>query len=66
MEMIDTFKNSLSIEFEYDIVSRRPGDLPKYYAGTDKARKLLKWKAESTLLDMCRDSLNWQKHYNKL
>ena len=66
MEIIDTFKNTLSIEFEYDIVSRRPGDLPKYYAGTDKARKLLKWKAESTLLDMCRDSLNWQKHYNKL
>ena len=66
MEIIDTFKNSLSIKFEYDIVSRRPGDLPKYFAGTDKARKLLKWKAESTVLDMCRDSLNWQKHYNKL
>ena len=66
MEIIDTFKHSLSIEFEYDIVSRRPGDLPKYFAGTDKAHKLLKWKAENTLLDMCRDSLNWQKHYNKL
>lgn len=65
MEIVNTFKNSLNVEFKYDIVERRLGDLPKYYAKTDKAYNLLGWKAEKSLLDMCRDSLNWQKKYNK-
>jgi len=66
MEIINTFIDSLNVKLNFEIVERRIGDLPKYYAKPDKAYNLLKWKAERSLLDMCRDSLNWQKNYINL
>ena len=65
LDIINTFKNSLNTNINYKIVKRREGDLPKYYAKTDKAHEYLKWKAHKSLIDMCTDSLKWQKNYNK-
>ena len=48
----------------YNITNRRDGDLTKYFAATSKAEKYLRWKANKSLLDMCTDSLRWQKNYN--
>ena len=31
------------------------------YADAAKAARLLGWRAEKTLEDMCRDTWNWQK-----
>ena len=31
------------------------------FAGTAKAEKVLGWKAEKGIEDMCRDAWNWQK-----
>ena len=40
---------------------RLAGDLPEAYANADKAWRVLGWKAEKGLDDMCRDTWNWQK-----
>ena len=63
-DIINTFKESLNININYNITNRRDGDLPKYFSATSKAEKCLKWKANKSLLDMCTDSLRWQKNYN--
>ena len=63
-DIINTFKESLNININYNITNRRDGDLPKYFSATSKAEKYLKWKANKSLLDMCTDSLRWQKNCN--
>ena len=40
---------------------RRPGDAPVSYADASKALRLFGWKAEKSIVDMCRDSWRWQK-----
>lgn len=37
------------------------GDIATCYADCTKAAKVLGWKAEKTLVDMCRDGWRWQK-----
>ena len=60
--MIETFKKVNNIDVPYEIVERRPGDLPIFFANPNKAEKELGWKAEKTLEDMCRDSWNYIKN----
>ena len=62
LEMIETFKKVNNIDVPYEIVERRPGDLPIFFANPNKAEKELGWKAEKTLEDMCRDSWNYIKN----
>ncbi len=64
-DIINTFKNSLNTNINYKVTKRRDGDLPKYFSATNKAEKYLKWKANKSLIDMCTDSLRWQKNYNR-
>ena len=45
---------------KYEMGPRRAGDLPKFWADSTKAQKVLGWHAERTLEDMCRDTWNWQ------
>ena len=61
MEMIRAFEKANNLTIPYEIAPRRPGDLPFSFAKTDKAEKLLGWKAEKTLEDMCRDAWNFEK-----
>ena len=61
MEMIRAFEKANNLSIPYEIAPRRPGDLPFSFAKTDKAEKLLGWKAEKTLEDMCRDAWNFEK-----
>ena len=63
-DIINTFKKSLNTNINYNITNRRDGDLPKYFSAISKAEKYLKWNANKSLLDMCADSLRWQKKYN--
>ena len=60
LEIINTFEKATGVKVPHTIEERRPGDLPESYACADKALKLLGWKAEKTLEDMCRDSWKWQ------
>ena len=59
-EIIRTFQSVTGTDFPYAVEPRRLGDLPEAYANVEKAKKLLGWKAEKTLADMCRDAWRWQ------
>ena len=61
-EIVETFQKVNGIDVPHVYGERRPGDLPECYANADKALKVLGWKAEKDLADMCRDSWNWQKN----
>ncbi|MBO7474068.1 MAG: UDP-glucose 4-epimerase GalE [Ruminococcus sp.] len=61
-EIVDTFEKVNNIKVNHVYGARREGDLAECYANADKAWKILGWKTEKTLEDMCRDSWNWQKN----
>ncbi len=61
LDIVNAFIRVNQIDIPYEIGPRRPGDIDTCYADPAKAEKLLGWKAEKTLEDMCRDSWNWQK-----
>lgn len=65
LDVINAFEKANDIKLNYSIEPRRAGDVPECYANAEKAAKLLGWKAEKTLEDMCRDSWNWQKNNPK-
>ena len=44
------------VNVPYEIIERRPGDVAKCFADSTKAEKMLGWKAEKNLEDMCRDA----------
>jgi UDP-glucose 4-epimerase len=62
LQLINAFSQSCGIAIPYEIVSRRQGDLACCYADPSKAEKLLKWKAEKNLEQMCSDSWHWQSN----
>lgn len=60
LEIVKTFAQVNNVNVPYKIVDRRPGDAATCYADTEKAEKVLGWKAEKNLEDMCRDIWRWQ------
>lgn len=62
LDIVNAFSKVNNIEIPYEIKPRRAGDIAECYADASKAEKLLGWKAEKGLEDMCRDSWNWQSH----
>lgn len=62
LDMVKAFEKVNNIKIPYVIAPRRPGDVDECYADSSKAAKMLGWKAEKTLEDMCADTWNWQKN----
>ena len=62
LDMVKAFRNVNNVALPYVIAPRRPGDIAVCYADPAKSAKILGWKAEKNLSDMCRDSWNWQKN----
>ena len=60
LDMVKAFNEANGLDLPYKIVDRRPGDLATCYADPAKSAEKLGWKAEKTLVDMCRDSWRWQ------
>ena len=61
LDMVKAFNSANGLDIPYTITPRRPGDIAICYADPGKSEKILGWKAEKNLLDMCRDAWNWQK-----
>lgn len=61
-EIVTAFEKANDIKIKYEYGQRRAGDLPESYANADKALKVLGWKTEKNLEDMCRDLWNWQRN----
>ena len=60
LEMVRAFEKASGMPVPYRIGPRRAGDLATVYADPSKSERVLGWKAELGLEDMCRDSWNWQ------
>ena len=65
LDMVHAFEEANGVKVPYEITPRRPGDLPTCYADPKKSAEVLGWKAEHTLVDMCRDSFRWQSQNPK-
>jgi UDP-glucose 4-epimerase len=60
MEVVHAFEKVTGKPLPYQVVGRRPGDLPVSYADPAKAERELGWKAERDLDQMCQDVWRWQ------
>ena len=60
LEMVRAFEKASGRKVPYEIVARRPGDVASCYADPSLAYKLLGWKAERGLDEMCEDAWRWQ------
>ena len=60
LDMVKAFERVTGKKIPYEIVARRPGDVATVYASPDKSARLLGWKAQYGLDDMCRDTWTWQ------
>ncbi len=60
LEMVEAFAEASGRAIPYEIVDRRPGDIAACYADPGKAQRILGWKAEKGLREMCEDSWRWQ------
>ncbi len=63
-EMIAAFERASNKQLPYKIVGRRAGDLPELCADPSKAERELGWKAELTIDDAMRDTINYLDHFN--
>ena len=61
LEVIRAFEKAYGKPLPYEILERRPGDLPVSYADPSKAERELGWKAERDLETMCADAWRWQQ-----
>ena len=62
LEIVRAFEKASGREVPYRIAARRAGDIATCYADTSKAAKLLGWRAERNIDDMCRDGWNFAKN----
>ena len=61
LDLVRSFEKVNGLKLPYVIAPRRAGDIAECWADASKAERLLGWKAEKSLDDMCRDSWNWTK-----
>ena len=62
LDIVKAFERVNHITIPYVTKPRRAGDIAECYANAEKAEKVLGWKAELGLDEMCYDSWNWQSH----
>lgn len=66
MEVIKAFEEVSGVSLNYEVVSRRDGDIVEAYADTTKANKVLGWKAESDLHHALETAWKWEKKIRNL
>ncbi|PLT31746.1 UDP-glucose 4-epimerase GalE [Peribacillus deserti] len=62
LDLVKTFSKVNNLTIPYEVIDRRPGDIAVSYASPAKAEKMLEWRAEQDLAEMCRDSWRWQSN----
>jgi len=59
--MVQGFERASGVKIPYQILPRRDGDLPAFWADANLARKELGWEVRRGIDEMMRDTWNWQK-----
>lgn len=66
LELVDLFERVNGVPVPHRIAARRPGDVEKIWAATDKANEVLGWRAERELGDTLRAAWAWEKRVRGL
>lgn len=66
MEVIKVFEEISGVSLNYEVVSRRDGDIVEAYADTTKANEILGWKAENDLRYALETAWEWEKKIRDL
>ena len=61
LDIVKAYETATGLKVPYKIVDRRPGDIATCYADPTKAYKVLGWRAENGIEEMCRDLALWMK-----
>ena len=62
LQLREAFVKASGVEVPYVIDPRRPGDPDEVYADASKALRLLGWKTERDIDEMCEDTWRWQNN----
>jgi len=62
LQIIEVFEKVTKKKLNYDIISRRQGDVPVSYADCSKAKEVLGWQSKLTIEDSISSSWNWEKN----
>jgi len=65
LELVHTFEKVNNLTIPLQIAPRRKGDIDACFASCDKAYKELGFKAQYTIVDMCRDAYQFIKKNSK-
>ena len=65
LELVNAFSKVNNVDIPYVIKERREGDIDACYASCDKALKILKFKAEKDINDMCYDAYSFIRNGDK-
>ena len=63
LEIVKTFEKVTGKKLNYKFAPKRPGDVEKVWADTQKANKDLKWKAEKTLEETLLSAWKWEQYF---
>ena len=61
LDVVRGFEQATGLTIPFEVVERRPGDVPRLEACPDQAEMTLGWRAKHSLLEMCRDGWTWQQ-----
>ena len=61
LDVVHGFEQTTGLTIPYEVVERRPGDVPRLEACPKTAQTVLGWSAQRSLEDMCRDGWAWQQ-----
>ena len=61
LEVVNAFESASGEKLNYSIVDRRAGDVVAAYADTEKANKIMGWKAKRSLEQALKDAWTWEK-----
>ncbi|KAA8920813.1 UDP-glucose 4-epimerase GalE [Xanthomonas sacchari] len=65
LEIIRAFETASGQSIPFDLVDRRPGDIPESWADPSLAEERMGWKAKRDLMAMCKDAWRWQQTLQK-
>ena len=63
LELVEAFELATGQKVPYQISNRRSGDIATCFANPTKAKNKLSWEATRDVVQMCKDSWNWQKKH---
>lgn len=61
LQMLGAFETAVGRNLPHQLVERRLGDLPAFWADPSRAEAELGWRATRTIDDMCSDTWRWQE-----